>query len=322
MAALPRQVEQDLRELEAYEASLAPTAVVTAEDTPPVVKPPVETPPKKVEPVVAPVVETKPDSVWEQKYRTLEGKYQAEVPRLHQQNKELASQLQTLSATVETLKQPQQTPPQTESLVSAKDVEEYGQDLIDVQRRVAREEMAPLRAELSKRDTVIAELRESQKKTGADVSAMTFEQRLAQSVPGFSEINVSPEWIAFLDEPDPFTGEPRRAFAEYAYNNQNVDSVKKVVDFFKSTQAPGSTTLNPAAERQARQAELERQVTPTRTTASQPVNPAVSTRIYTEAEMVAQFNRVRVLNVGGKYDEASKLEAELSDAYIQGRVRG
>lgn len=320
MAALPKQVEQDLRELEEYEASMVPPA--NTEETPPAVEPPVEVPPKQVEPAPAPVVEQKPDSVWEHKYRTLEGKYQAEVPRLHQQNKELATQLQTLTATVEVLKQPQQTPSATEPLVSAKDVEEYGQDLIDVQRRVAREVMAPLQVELSKRDAVIAELRKAQEKTGADVTAVTFEQRLAQSVPDFQTINVSPEWIAFLDEPDPFTGEPRRAFAEYAYNNQHVDGVKKVVDFFKAMKSPTQTAPDPAAERQARQAELERQVTPTRTTASQPVNPAVSTRIYTEAEMVAQFSKVRALNVSGKYDEASKLEAELSDAYVQNRVRG
>jgi hypothetical protein len=38
--------------------------------------------------------------------------------------------------------------------------------------------------------------------------------------------------------------------------------------------------------------------------------------------MNKQFNTVRQLNIAGKYEEAAKLEAELSEAYMQGRVRG
>jgi hypothetical protein len=38
--------------------------------------------------------------------------------------------------------------------------------------------------------------------------------------------------------------------------------------------------------------------------------------------MAAQFNKVRDLNLAKKYDEASKLEDELSAAYMEGRVRG
>jgi hypothetical protein len=38
--------------------------------------------------------------------------------------------------------------------------------------------------------------------------------------------------------------------------------------------------------------------------------------------MTMEFDKVRDLNVSGKYDEAAKLENELSEAYMQGRVRG
>ena len=190
--------------------------------------------------------------------------------------------------------------------------------MIDVQRRVAAEVMAPIKAELKARDAKIAELEQRLMKTGSDVAASSFEQKLAVAVPNFSSINASPEWVAWLDEPDLYTGEPRRAFAEFAYSNGDVEKVKRVVDaYLKTTTPPPEQT-----ERQQRQAELERQVTPSRSSASStPAQPA-NARIYTEAQMVKLFNQVRVLNVAGKQDEASKLEAELSDAYMQGRVRG
>lgn len=334
MAALPKQVEQDLRDLEEYERQLkAPTSGETPPvGTPPVEKAQAEPPlaPAPVEKTAAPAPEVPLAPVkddWEHKYQTLLGKYNAEVPRMFQQNKELGDQLRGMQQQLDTLKQAPAAAPApaaaVESLVTDKDVTEYGAELIDVQRRVAREELrgvvAPLQDELKKRDKEVADLKALLTKTGGDVAAVTFEQKLNQVVPDFPAINTDPKWIAFLDEVDPFTREPRRAFAEFAYNNGDVARIKQVVDFYKQT--AGVTT--PAADvRQQRQTELERQITPTRTTATTSVTPTANDRVYTEAEVTAGFNRVRQLNISGKYDEASKLEAELSEAYMTGRVRG
>jgi len=315
MAALPKQVEQDVKELEEYERSLtteANAAETPAPETPPPETPPPETPIPSDQPpeVVAPPQ----DRVWEQKYRTLEGKYQAEVPRLHATNKDLLRQIDELKA-----KPPTVVAPTPESLVTEKDVTDYGQDLIDVQRRVAREELAPLKAEISKRDTVIAELQAALNKTTGEVSTVSFESRLAKAVPDFEQLNADPKWIAWLDENDPYTGEPRRAFAEFVYNNGDVVKLKQVVDFYKKSATPEA----PAPDvRQQRQAELERQITPTRTTSTAQTTTPASTRIYTEAQATKLFDDVRKMNIAGDYDKAAKLEAELSDAYMQGRVRG
>lgn len=324
--ALPKQVEKDLLELEAYEASLVPPPELTVVDTPA----PPETPeppadPPKPAPEAPPtadispkIVEQQPPSEWEQKYRTLEGKYNAEVPRLHQQTKEMATQIQAMQYEITAQRQPKAAPEVPEELVSAKDVEEYGEDLIHLQRRVASEVMAPLKAELAMRDEQITELKQQLARTGGEVATMSFDQKLALEVPNFGAINTSPDWIAWLDELDPYTGEPRRAFAEFAYNNGDVAKVKRVVtQFLGSTVPPAATAPN-----QANQAELQRQITPTSANTAQTTAPTTSDRIYTEAQMVREFDRVRTLNVAGKLDEASKLEAELSNAYMQGRVRG
>jgi hypothetical protein len=180
----------------------------------------------------------------------------------------------------------------------------------------------PLKTELTKRDERITQLEQNVTKAGGEVATLTFEQRLATQVPDFAAINVDPKWIAFLDEIDPYTNEPRRAFAEFVYNAGDVAKLKGIVDFYKKTVTPAPAPILDDDVRSQRQAELERQVAPSRTvTPSNPSQPQ-NTRVYTEAEMNAQFGRVRQLNISGKYEEASKLEAELSEAYMQGRVRG
>lgn len=321
--ALPKQVEQDLADLEAYEQQL------NAEKNPQEAKPDEA---KPTEPVVAEVkkpadppkpTEVKPvETDWEQKYKTLQGMFDSQVPTLHKQNKDLAAQLQQMQDQIKVLQKPAEKTPEPERLVTDKDVTEYGQELIDVQRRVAkevfRESVVPLQAELAKRDAEISELKASLTKTGGDVATVSFEQRLAQAVPDFSQLNVDPKWVAWLDEKDPYTGEPRRNFAEYVYNAGDVTKLKQVVDFYKeSTGLTKQTT-----ERQQRKAELERQITPTRANSQQSTDPTTETRIYTEREMEVGFTQVRKLNTAGKYEEAAKLEAELSLAYMENRVRG
>lgn len=315
--ALPKQVEQQLREIEEIEKQMGgpskpaeDTAAVDIQQTDPA---PAEEPIASEPEVKAPEVKTTSD--WEHKYRTLEGKYSAEVPRLHQQNKELATTLQSLQERVELLDAAAPSTSDDDRLVSDKDVEEYGQDLIDVQRRVAREVLS---SELKARDVKIAQLEKALTKTGGDVATMSFEQRLAMEVPDFAAINADPAWIAWLDETDPYTGEPRRAFAEFAYTNGDISKIRKVVDFYKT-----NTNQTPEdAVRQQRQTELERQITPTRANTAPSTASSVKDRIYTEAVMTREFNKVKELNLVGKYEDAAKLENELSEAYMQGRVRG
>lgn len=316
--SLPKQVQKQLQEVEEMERQLKPAEPEKTEEheVSPEPQPqpePEATPTQKVEPTP----ETpKEDPKWEQKYRTLDGMYRAEVPRLHEQVRELTAKLDDALSKLEAATKPAKQAEPEEPLVSDKDVEAFGGDLIDVQRRVAkevfREYVSPLQAELAKRDEKIAELEKKLGTTEGAVTTLTFEQRLNLAIPDFAQINSDPKWIEWLDEIDGLSGEPRRAFAEYVYNTGNVEKLKLVVDLFKAQ------TAAPAKPNVAK--ELERQVQPTRATASAPVTDGK--RYYTEAEIAAQFNKVRQLNIQGKYEEAAKLELELSNAYVEGRVRG
>jgi hypothetical protein len=320
MSSLPKQVIQDQLEIEAYERQLE------EDKKPPKAEPPAEAPVAEITPqapaspeVPRPdnVVEFTPESKvdWEHKYRTLQGMHDKQV----RTDKELAGQIQTLQAQIIELQKKPADAPVVERLVTEQDEKDFGTDLLDVQRRVAKEVMrefvAPLQAELKQRDEKIQQLEQQVQKTGGDVTTMSFEQKLFAVVPDFAAINNDPKWIKWLDEPDGYTGEPRRAFAEFVYGQGDVAKVKQVVDLFKR-----SNNANAQQELvDQRDQELSRQVQPTRTVSSS--TPATQVKIYTEAEAKRIFEKVRQLNIAHKYDEANTLEAEVTVAYQEGRVR-
>ena len=83
------------------------------------------------------------EETWQQKYKSLQGMYNADVPRLNSQNRELASRISQLEGLLGNMQnQPIQTPSvPSEPLITEDDVKEYG-DSIDIMRKAAREEVA------------------------------------------------------------------------------------------------------------------------------------------------------------------------------------
>jgi hypothetical protein len=326
--ALPKQIEQDIRDIEEIERALTVKSEPTAEPNaePPQIAPdPAPAPEAPTEPTTATsnVVELPSSENWEQKYKSLQGHFDREVPRLHQQNRELAGQLQALQQRIDELSRKPEAPTKPEPLSTAEDDDAYGADLMSAVRRAAadqaREAESRVAQQLAERDKRIAQLEQLLGKTGQEVSSLTFEQQLARAVPDFEAINTDPRWIAWLQEIDPFTGHPRQSYASYVYDQGNVEAVKKIVDLYKSMSAPAVTQQQ--TQQTQRQSELQRQVQPSPVSASSPPTPNTKDRVYTEAEATRLFNKVRDLNVAGKYEEANQLENELSLAYMQGRVR-
>ena len=110
---------------------------------------------------------------------------------------------------------------------------------------------------------------------------------------------------------------PRRDQAAQAFNTGDADAVAHYVKLWRQTLEP-----EVPQERQTRQAELEKQVTPNRTANSANTKSVgKDAKIFTEREIAAAWNRIRNYNTRGKYDEANKLEADITTAYLEGRVR-
>lgn len=309
---LPKAVAAATEELAALEQQLqAPVEPETPPDgqteTPPAPEPSPE-PAPTTQVASSDVSSEVPEEKWEHKYRRLQGKYDAEVPRLHQQVKELQAAIQQMQH------QAQQPPPppapekpaEPERYVSDEDVANYGEDFVDIQRRITLDATRELRKQ-------VEELKAQLAQQGSQVQSVSFEARLLKAVPDFEQINADPAWIEWLNEVDPLIRGPRRAVAQQAYANGDVEAVKSYVDLWRKSQAPAQPA--PAVSRQQ---ELQRQVQPSRATTSAPSSGAKKT--YTLGEAEALFNRIQHLTAQGRIDEAKRLDAEISAAYAEGRI--
>jgi hypothetical protein len=338
MAKLPKQVQAQIAELEEFEKNLEAqnetaekevkkkkTSKKTkkadvVEDTESEVAN--EQPPEE-EPVA---VEAKPadDSIEEvsesfkQKYATLRGKYDAEVPRLHQQVKELTDQMNAIQREAEAARKVEaEKPKEKVSYVTDADREEYGDDLIDFQRRVAKEVSQDYEERFDQQARVIQDLQSKISNTDSQVGEVGFTQKLNNLVPGFDQLDSDERWVAWLNEYDPMTRGPRRDQAQAAFNSGDAEAVAHYVSLFRE-----SINEPVANGKSDRQTELEKQVTPNRS-ASTVTNRSSSkdSKVYSERELSNAWTKIRTLNTQGKYDEAEKLEAELTVAYMEGRVK-
>jgi hypothetical protein len=332
--ALPKQVQQQLDEVEELEKQLEAQGEETkakpevkkkktskkakAKDT--------EVEVTDDEPIEEPVaVEATPadDSIEEvsesfkQKYATLRGKYDAEVPRLHQQVKELTDQMNAIREEAQAAKKAEaEKPKEKVSYVTDADREEYGDDLIDFQRRVAKEVSQDYEERFEQQSRVIQDLQSKISNTDNQVGEVGFTQKLNALVPGFDQLDNDERWVAWLNEIDPMTRGPRRDQAQAAFNSGDAEAVAHYVSLFRGSVEP---VANGKSDRQT---ELEKQVTPSRsasTVASKSSNN--SSKVYSEKELDRGWTKIRDLNSQGKYDDAEKLEAELTVAYMEGRVK-
>lgn len=317
--ALPRQVEAQLKELEEIEKQLAAqqNPQGNPEETEQQAQPaePTQNPePVAQQPEVKsekPVEPEVPEETWQQKYKTLKGMYDAEVPRLHSDVRELRSQMDRLQKAAETPK-PESKPAKMEKLVTDADVQAFGEDLIEVQRKVAREVAAEFRGELDAMRVENEKLREQLTTTGTQVSEASFEQRLYRLVPDFQAVNADDRWIGWLNEVDPLLRAPRKSVAQDAFNRGDAEAVAHYIGMFKSSVAPAEQQSDKAAE-------LEKQIQPKRSATTAPVSQQAKT--YTDAQIQKMFQKSVELSSRGQREEAMKLEAEIDAAYRDGRVR-
>ena len=316
--AMPKQVQAQIAEIEAYEKALEaqqnPHTEELDTETEVVAEVAASTKPEKAKPA-----DTSPTDVEEetfkQKYKTLTGKYDAEVPRLHQQVREMTEVTKQLQAQLQALKVEPTKPKEKVSLVTDADRAEFGEELLDVQRRVAREVSEEYSGRLEQQDAVIQKLQDDLAATGSQVGEVGFSQRLNIAVPDFPQIDNDERWVSWLNEHDPMLRGPRRVQAQQAFDAGDVEAIAHYVSLWKET-------LAAPADARPNQAELEKQVAPNRSANSvRTQSTAQNSKVYSPRDADRAWEKVRTLNTRGQYAEAEKLEADLTVAYMEGRVR-
>jgi hypothetical protein len=326
---LPKQVQRQVEEVRRIEEAMAtesgqqvesanaPDAAnadnhqpeVVAAEVPKQVEPPVEARPQQQDSEVA---------KWEHKYKSLANHYTAFAK---EQNAKVADLTAKLEEMTKRLEAPKETP-KGEKLVTEKDVEQFGDDLIDLQRRVAKEVAAHYEAKIATLEQKLADASD----TLGDVSqqnqrnvAERFYASLEAAVPNWEQLQSTQECQDFLSA--------RVAGARFTWNDALMDAANsadaaRAVEVFKAfMSAYPSYAPKQAQQPKVNQArsELERQVAPTK---SKSATSSVSEKsIYTSSDMDRMTQQMIKLAKGGRHQEAAVIETELNSAIAEGRFK-
>jgi hypothetical protein len=276
------------------------------------------------EPEILPPEEPPPQQdSWEQRYRTLQGKYDSEMGHMRGQ----IGSLERLLATMQTPQaQPPAPPPGAPPTYDEADVELYGEDLLNAATRAAEakfgNEINNLKQQVQhlsgrqEEDRVFRELDQDPELAGR-----------------WRDINISQNYLNWLQAVDEFSGVSRNVMLQHAY--QSGDAVR-TGRFFKRYMAehtaPPPTATVPQTAAPARYnnggnghaaaggPRLEDMAAPGRAAGSGSGNGAPSQRFWSRPEITA-FYRARTMGkYKGREAEAEQLEADLLRANAEGRI--
>lgn len=321
---LPKAVQEQLNKANELSEQMTatpetPAAVEEVPDTPVA---PVEVQSVQETPVEPQV---QPDS-WEQKYRVLNGKYNAEVPRMAEVIREQKAKLEELQQTVAQIQQaaPAAAPQAPNySFVTAEENEDYGADLLEVAARKAKEQYLPLIEQLQ---TKIAQLEGTWQQGNKRVEAVEqvtmqtardrFFSQLDSTLPTWEALNTDPSFLNWLDSTDDLTGVPRRELFNRAYGALDSGRVAKFFSMYSreagldKAEAPRSNTMKPTVP-------LDQLQAPGKPRAEAP-NQGKKT--ISRTEIAAFYDKVRKGFYKGREADASRFEQEIFAAQSEGRV--
>jgi len=288
---------------------------------------PVEAP-KAVEKAVEKPVEpvSTPETDWEHRYKTLQGKYNAEIPRLQEQVRDLQSLIATMKTPPVEQSEPEGTDvPQTNiRYLKDDEISDYGEDFIDVVKRAAKEEFEPLISRLKAEN---AQLRSQVGGVTSNIQ-QNVRQRMLESMdrkmPGWRDINQSPDFVNWLNGTDPFSGQRRHDLLLKAFE---VNDEARTLAFFQGYQNENavvtSDTQQPTTAPQRKpKVDLETLVSPgTPKAGAAPRAQEGSSRIWSQREIARFYDDVTAGKYRSRQKDKAKIEAEIIKAANEGRVR-
>lgn len=261
------------------------------------------------------------EATWKQRYYGLQGVFNAQVPQLQHRVRELEAQLQAppkpAQAAVET--------PPAKARITQQDVDAFGQDLIDMVDRKARDIADQLSAAY---DARIRHLEEALTKATtsfdsvAKVQAQTIQSdffaALDRDVPNWSQLQETEECQAWLGTKVPGLRITWDDALKSAAESYDAVAAKEVFSQFIAAHPQFAVPTTKPVKQVSR--EVQRQVAPERTNAT-PARTTPTKKVYTATEFQSESDRLIRLAKQGKHEEAGRIEAELNAAMAEGRIR-
>lgn len=315
--ALPKAIQKQVDDADAFVAQM--TGQTDNTETDPNLAP---NPASAPEPPQLPISQepepkpTIPEETWERKYLTLKGMYDAEVPRLHAQMREMNGQVQQLIAENAAAKVQQTvTQPSTaKTLITEQDKEAFGSDLLDLIDRASEQKVAEFR---SQNAHLVSRIEELQGKLGNVTERQVvsdkdkFLANLSAQVPNWETLNIDQGFLAWLAEVDPVYGLPRQVALTNAYESLDANRTAIIFNQYQGKVAP---------MQQKPSQQLQSQVAPTRSRASPaPATSAGDKSIWSQDQIANFYNEW----IKGHLDqaEAERIEKDINAAYAEGRIR-
>lgn len=279
---------------------------------------PANLPPPGAQPAAAPAAE-------DPRYRVLQGKYNTEVRELRGQvqdlmtmNRQLLTAMQSRPAAVPAVPPTPKTA--RERALAAgfteKEIEEYGEDLVNMMLRTAENIAGPQVAQLRQENARLASTVQTTVQNVSRNAADRFWDDLAEMVPDWAEINGSQEWLDWLQQPDVFSGRTRNDGLQSAFAEHNARRVAGIFEAFKAEDARARST---APGSHVDPATLIAPGQPAASTPAPAGNDAAATRIWTEEEVSQFYSAVRRGRLKG--EEKARIEAEINAALRTGRIK-
>jgi len=281
----------------------------------------------KPEPEKAAPAQEKTEPDYKAQYDALKGKYNKEIVPLQQQVRSLTSELDSLRSVIAAMESEKETPkrkddPQSERYITDADVEDFGEDTIDLIRRVAREESQAKIRMLEQRN---AQLEKQLAGVGQSVQVSARERLLGSldsQVPNWREINTDDNFLAWLQERDPYAGVQRHTMLKQAYENNDA---ARVVAFFRGYLGEHAVVSErpPAhveqGERQP-QVDMETLVAPGKPKGSSVRAQEDGKRMWSQNDIRAFYRDVQNRKFVGREKEKERIERDIVSAAAEGRI--
>jgi hypothetical protein len=269
-------------------------------------------------PEAAESVDTSEEETYKSRYETMQGKYNAEVPRLHNELKELKAMVfERLGDVSKRQEQPIEVKVDPNAERLAKFEEEYGKEFLEMQRLLARMEAEEL---IKQRVTPMQEQVTTVEETQIKAAQQNFVSYLDSKVE-------NGDWQAlwagqdekfnqFLQTREPTSGLSYQQIVKYHNDNWDADGLAAVFNTYLGP-AVEVTPEPPAKPKQPNPAK-EAIVAPSRNTHTAPPQQS-DKRIWNNAT-IEEFKRADRAN---KYspDESQAMWDDLLQAMVEGRIR-
>lgn len=316
--AIRAEGEKAKKLLEELAARKSGEAGKTGEETPPEQAPDGTDFEQKAEatevPAREPDTQEKPKGEdWEQKYRVLQGKYNADTVQLREQIKALAADLEALKSRPQ---KEEEAPKKGPQKVDPGNLADFGDDMVKMAESVnlLSDEVERLRAENN-------DLRGQMEPIKKDVQASSTDRflgQLAGLVPWYSEQNVDPEFVAWLAEADPLDPEERSRQDRLTAAAQK-GNAKVVANYF--------LTWNMQTGRYGEKAEPVAPETPKKAPAN--IQPGASRaseapagkKMWSAAEVDKFYRELREGRYAGQDAKVMSIKQDIAAAYREGRLR-